>query len=58
MNRIHELNPGDDIWFRASEHNISYPGIVKEVKDDYQKAVIQMGEHTIVIDNTYEIALI
>lgn len=58
MNRIHELSSGDDIWFRASEHNISYPGTVKEVKDNHQKAVIQMGEYIIVIDNTYEIALI
>ncbi|WP_426458437.1 hypothetical protein [Staphylococcus nepalensis] len=58
MNRIHELRLGDDIWFRAYEHNISYPGIVKEVKDEYQKAVIQMGKHIFVIDSTYEIALI
>ena len=58
MKLIHELSPGDDIWFRASEHNIAYPAVVKAIKDNNQKAVVQVGEYTLFIDNTYEIVLV
>ena len=34
--KVHELNKDDEIWFRASEHNISYPAVVVDLIDDFE----------------------
>ncbi|MCD8825407.1 hypothetical protein K1Y34_01215 [Staphylococcus gallinarum] len=57
--KVHELNKDDEIWFRASEHNISYPAIVVDLIDDfesyYPKAEVRVGTHKVYIDDTYQI---
>ncbi len=57
--KVHELNKDDDIWFKASEHNTSYPAIVVDLiddfKSDYPKAEVMVGTHKVYIDDTYQI---
>ncbi|WP_241959806.1 hypothetical protein [Staphylococcus gallinarum] len=57
--KVHELNKDDEIWFRASEHNISYPAVVVDLIDDfesdYPKAEVHVGTHKVYIDDTYQI---
>lgn len=57
--RIDQLDIGYTVWFIKPGRQLSEYGIVKELifNDGNPIAVIEMGEFTKVIDDTYDIAI-
>lgn len=57
--RIDQLDIGCTVWFIKPGGQLSEYGIVKELiyNDGEPQAVVEMGEYTKVIDDTYDIAI-
>ena len=57
--KIRDLDIGYTVWFIKSGKTLSEYGLVKELiyNDGEPQAVVEMGEYTKVIDDTYDIAI-
>ncbi|RIN37015.1 hypothetical protein BU065_01165 [Staphylococcus succinus] len=57
--RINQLEVGNTVWFIKQDQTLSEYGVVKELiyNDGEPQAVVEMGEYTKVIDDTYDIAI-
>lgn len=57
--KIRDLNIGCTVWFIKPGKTLSEYGTVKELiyNDGEPQAVVEMGEYTKVIDDTYDIAI-
>ncbi|OEK55950.1 hypothetical protein [Staphylococcus equorum] len=57
--KIRDLNIGYTVWFIKRGKTLSEYGTVKELiyNDGEPQAVVEMGEYTKVIDDTYDIAI-
>lgn len=55
---LHELNKGDDIWFKYPNARNSFPAIVEELHYNFKGEtylVVRVGSELVVIDDKYEI---
>lgn len=55
---LHELNPGDDIWFKYPKAKTSFPAVVEELNynfngEPYLK--VRVGSELVKIDDRYDI---
>ncbi|WP_073504354.1 hypothetical protein [Staphylococcus succinus] len=57
--RINQLEAGNIVWFIKQGQTLSEYGVVKELiyNDGEPQAVVEMGEYTKIIDDTYDIAI-
>ena len=57
--KIRDLDIGYTVWFIKQGKTLSEYGLVKELiyNDGEPQAVVEMGEYTKVIDDTYDIAI-
>ena len=56
--KVHELNKDDEIWFRASEHNISYPAVVVDLIDDFESGNLDVLIGTQMVSKGLNFALL
>lgn len=55
---LHELNPGDDIWFKYPNATNSFPAIVEEMNYNFNGKPylkVRVGSERVEIDDKYEI---
>ncbi|MCJ1787182.1 hypothetical protein MT438_07535 [Staphylococcus warneri] len=55
---LHELNPGDDIWFKYPNANNSFPAVVEELHYNFKGKPylkVRVGSELVVIDDKYDI---
>ena len=55
---LHELNTGDDIWFKYPNATNSFPAVVEELHYNFKGKPylkVRVGSELVVIDDKYEI---
>ena len=55
---LHELKPGDDIWFKYPNATNSFPAVVEELHYNFKGKPylkVRVGSELVVIDDKYEI---
>lgn len=55
---VHELNPGDDIWFKYPNATNLFPAVVEELHYNFKGKSylkVRVGSELVVIDDKYEI---
>ena len=56
--KLHELNPGDDIWFKYPKAKTSFPAVVEELNynfDGEPYLMVRVGSELVKIDDRYDI---
>ena len=55
---LHELNPGDDIWFKYPKAKTSFPAVVEELNYNFNGEpylMVRVGSELVKIDDRYDI---
>lgn len=55
---LHELNTGDDIWFKYPNATNSFPAVVEEMNYNFKGKPylkVRVGSELVVIDDKYDI---
>lgn len=55
---LHELNTGDDIWFKYPNATNSFPAVVEELHYNFKGEPylkVRVGSELVVIDDKYDI---
>lgn len=56
--KLHELNPGDDIWFKYPKAKTSFPAVVEELNYNFNGEpylMVRVGSELVKIDDRYDI---
>lgn len=55
---LHELNKGDDIWFKYPNATNSFPAVVEELNYNFDGEfylIVRVGSELVKIDDRYDI---